>query len=241
MMKKAKWMRPQVVVVFIIIIVMVVAGSMELKEARDKMKGQFDQQEEMDVLEQEWQINNLGILIVNLMVDNFYKNGKYEIDRDMNLLDKVSNRQKWIMENIVSLNGYNDWVGFSHDGQKINNGNLNDDKILWYYPYDKFNVEYEKIFGDNFDRKKAKTSGNGNELDKDDNYVYYEKGKLTGEAGEIVIDKISYDDDKDLMVAIMTINYNSQFSDKLGYDSDDVVFSYRRDKKGRKAETLIVK
>ncbi len=244
MQKKVKFMSWEVLAIFVIIVIMIVAGSMELKDVRTKQENQFDEITEVNVLLDDMGMDNVDILLVLNSIDNFYKNGKYEIDRDVNILDKVSNRQLLIMENIISDGDILSFVVLGSDGKTVlSSSDVTGDATYAYYPYDKFNVEYKKLFGEDFDRRKAKTSGNDNEYDNNSDYVYYENRRsgANGLSGDVVIDKIGYDSDGDCLKAEMTVNYSARMSDNLGYSSDDMVLEYKKDKDNRVIKSLVVK
>lgn len=189
---------------------------------------------------------SLGWLAVVSSIENYNAGGDYEVVTNKDFLEDISNRQLFVMEQILNnTDSYKDFIvlnGFSLE--ETDELDPTDETSISYYPYDLFNIEYKKYFGEDFKVSKAKVSNSKTKYDSDSNYVYYEN-KRSGANGlyvsSITIENVEYDTNTKTYTASISLNYSERAIQNLGIDSNQATLSYLRDNDSIILKSLIVK
>lgn len=231
-------MKKLILVLFVVVILLVGGYFVYNNIYLEKNKGNdFDAISEKESFNNDLESieKNLGLLVILNSVHNYNDGGKYEPDKGKNLIGDVSDKQLFVMEQILlNTSNYSKFVILDTEGkEEISGVTPSDEYILAYYPYDLFNIEYKKYFNDNFDIDNRIKSNINTKYDNDDNYIYYENKKL-GLNGvgitKMEVNDISYDDKSNVYTSNVKINYTDRAKNLLNVDSHDGIIKYVRDK-----------
>ncbi len=217
---KPKGMNLGVLGVLLVMVAMVVLGSFAVRKIRKDME--VDKNVELEMLRDKKEVSNLKMVIINDMVSNFNSNGKYMVTKNDNLLKDPGNRQLWVSSVIMDSD--------SGNLEEIKSYlTIVDEEVMEYFSYEKFNLKYKELFGEEFDIDKRIRSGKDTEYDNNEEYVYYNKvvnDRIRDEDVSIGINKVSFDKDMNLYTANMDIKYSEEVGELLGYDSDKGQLQY---------------
>lgn len=195
---------------------------------RDTVEVNFNEKEEILLLDNKLieTGSSLGWIVIVDGINN-QNNDKYNITYNENLFDNYSYKQLFVMEYILSdINTYDDFIILSAFNNSVIEGTPTDDFTLAYLDYDKYNIYYKSLFGEDFDISNAK---NGN-TSYDDSYVYYEN-RRAGSNGVYVsmiqADSVSYKDG--LYTGEVTITYSTRAGELIGSEKSNASIGYVKD------------
>lgn len=177
--------------------------------------------------------SNLGFLVILDAVHNYNDGGKYEAAKGENFIGNTSNKQLFVMQQILKdENNNNNFIILDSEGKTSNEKiSPSDGYVMAYYPYDLFNQEYKKYFSDDFDIDNRVVSNLNTKYDKDKKYVYYENKKqgLNGvNVTSIDITSVSYDSTTKTYTSSVKINYSDRARELMKIDSSDGTIKYTR-------------
>lgn len=175
---------------------------------------------------------NFGYILLLDSIDNYNKGGKYEPEKDKNILSSTSYKQIFVMEQILfDTNNYKDFIVLDSNGEETEEDVLpTENTAISYYPYDKFNKEYKKYFDGDFAYSSSLKGVTNNKYDNE-RYVYYpnRRAGLNGMGlSDIIINKITYDNKNNEYSAYIKINYNNTTKSITGMDSSTGILKYTR-------------
>ena len=157
---------------------------------------------------------------------------QYGNRRDTDYLKNVDDRQTFIMEYILKdKNNEKNFVKVNGESnQKDDSLDVYHETTIAYYPYNLFNVEYKKIFGENFKAADRVTTVDGaTTYDKSEDYVYY-INKRAGFNGYYVtnmkVENTSYNESNNNYKATINMSYSDRLSESIGAKSETAEIIY---------------
>lgn len=177
--------------------------------------------------------SNLGFLVILDAVHNYNDGGNYEAAKGENFIGNTSNRQLFVMQQILKdENNNSNFIILDSEGKDSNEKmSPSDEYVMAYYPYDLFNQEYKKYFSDNFDIDNRVVSSLNTKYDKDKKYVYYENKKIGLNGINVTsmdITSISYDSSSKIYTSSVKINYSDRARELMKIDSSNGIIKYTR-------------
>lgn len=235
-------------IIFLLIVIVATIGGY-LYFSKGTIKGtDVDVTKEKEKLNDDLQdiTKSLGWLVITSGIDNYNSGGKYEPQKNKDLLATTENRQLFIMEKILEKeSNYNRFVKVAQDGSADKDPNtiVTDEMTTAYYPANLFNTEYKKYFGEDFDIDNRKVSTLNTAQDKSKDYVYY-NNKRAGANGlsvdAMTVNKVKYNKEDALLVADITLTYSSRAS-SLGYSYSNMTLNYTRDNDNLILKSMFIK
>lgn len=235
-------------IIFLLIVIVATIGGY-LYFSKGTIKGtDVDVTKEKEKLNDDLQdiTKSLGWLVITSGIDNYNSGGKYEPQKNKDLLATTENRQLFIMEKILEKeSNYSRFVKVAQDGSvdKDPNTIVTDEMTTAYYPANLFNTEYKKYFGEDFDIDNRKVSTLNTAQDKSKDYVYY-NNKRAGANGlsvdAMTVNKVEYNKEDALLVADITLTYSSRAS-SLGYSYNNMTLNYTRDNDNLILKSMFIK
>lgn len=170
----------------------------------------------------------LGWLIISNGIDNQSEDGtSFNISYGKDLLEDYYNKQLFTMEYILSYkDNHSKFTVLSGFDQSVVEEEPTSDFTISYLKYDEFNEYYKKLFGDDFDIKKAQ-KGNTS-YDKD--YVYYFNRKAGSNGiyvSMVTCSDVEYEDN--LYKANVKVTYSTRAAEKVGTASSNGIITYTKD------------
>lgn len=169
----------------------------------------------------------LGWLIIIDALSNQNEDGSYNISYETDLLKDYYNRQLFTMGYILLYqNNYDKFTVLSKLSNELIEKSPTDNSVKAYLDYNTFNEFYKRLFGDNFDLKKAK-QGN---TSYDKNYVYYDNRK--NESNNIYVPMITCNNleyKNNEYISSVTITYSTAASDLIGAVTSTGIITYSKD------------
>lgn len=230
------------VLIILIIIVLCIGGYFIYNntDLKDKINGndtdvnQIDMTKEKESLSTDLEdiYNSLGLLAIYNSVHNYNDGGDYKIDTNKNLLANVSDKQLFVMEQIVSDTSLDkNFIILDSEGKVVNEDmSPRDQLVTVYYKYQLFNDEYQKYFSGSFDNDNREVSKLNNKYDNDKNYIYYNNKKLGLNGVNVTNMKVmSIDLDNDNVYnATIEVNYSDRAKELLKIDKSNASIRYTR-------------
>ena len=145
---------------------------------------------------------------------------QYGERKNNDYIKNIDDKQTMVMEYILKdKNNEKNFVKVSGITlQKDDSLDVRHETTIAYYPYNLFNAEYKKLFGEDFNVSTRITSvGEPNEYDKSLDYVYYinRRAGLNGMyVSDMNVDNTTKNDDSYTITVNMT--YSDRLSEKLG-------------------------
>lgn len=231
--------------IFVVIIILLLGGYLVYSKTdiKDKLNNKKDTninnnintEDEKALLSKEIEdiYSNLGFLVILDAVHNYNDGGNYEAAKGENFIGNTSNRQIFVMQQILKdENNNSNFIILDSEGKDSNEKmSPSDEYVMAYYPYDLFNQEYKKYFSDNFDIDNRVVSSLNTKYDKDKKYVYYENKKIGLNGINVTsmdITSVSYDSNTKTYTSFVKINYSDRASELMKIDSSNGIIKYTR-------------
>lgn len=152
-----------------------------------------------------------------------------QINKNEDILSSISNRQLIIGEYISSnQNNESKFIVFNGiDGSKIDSNNLHSETSIAFYPYEDFNIEYKKMFGEDFDISKQEIVKSDKEYLDYTKYVYYINYRA-GSNGIYVKEMSTYDnkcDNNNCSVKVKML-FSDRFKEEFGFNTSNALINY---------------
>ena len=144
--------------IFVVIIILLLGGYLVYSKTdiKDKLNNKKDTninnnintEDEKALLSKEIEdiYSNLGFLVILDAVHNYNAGGNYEAAKGENFIGNTSNRQLFVMQQILKdENNNSNFIILDSEGKDSNEKmSPSDEYVMAYYPYDLFNQEYKK-------------------------------------------------------------------------------------------------
>lgn len=189
--------------------------------------------------------SSLGFIAIITSIDKYNAGGDYITKKNKNLLEETSDKQLFVMEQIVTNEeNHKDFIILNMNGEvdkELTSPTM--DTTTAYYPYNLFETEYKKYFNDTFKIDNRKTSNLDNTYDKDENYIYYEN-RRTGLNGlsvtKITVNSIT-NPSSNQYEANITLHYSERLTSMLGVSSEEAELIYQKEGNNIKIDSYILK
>lgn len=189
--------------------------------------------------------SSLGFIAIITSIDKYNAGGDYVTKKNKNLLEEPSDKQLFVMEQIVTNEeNHKDFIILNMNGEvdkELTSPTM--DTTTAYYPYNLFENEYKKYFNDTFKIESRKTSNLDNTYDKDENYIYYENRRsgLNGlSVTKITVNSIT-NQSSNQYEANITLHYSERLTSMLGVSSEEAELIYQKEGNNIKIDSYILK